>query len=468
MRMTPCTVPSTPSWHRFSNTDHRNVSVPPYPLLALNFPSQAFFAFFVKSKVTSRILRSRGVTHWKNTEPSSVLVCGFWEIRGTVVVWIVDGRHVIIRRNHLVKQVGLITCKEVWFGHAAKVTLANVGVRRTRFFGSGYTRQEFRAYESFMCRFERIIGERRSRWVKHQRGEGEKWSHDMRTAHTFLHSQTAWAKRVRTHESTVQCARGKMCVQQASVCTSPVAHTVVATTWVRSPCTTKENLWCRSSTSVLMIKRIQKKTINSTTRHDAPSGVQKCSSTGGDGSLDLCHPSPCCARLGYEHVVCARFKKIFLQIREVQSCFRTWDCLCEHSPGYTRTSGIGGCPSMEQSGPSFCFVCLLCDLLSFLIHCCFCIWSLHCFGWEIFCTCSRFASLTFLRDFHTLLYQNHGFSRKRLNRITSGVCTLFSLVPHLRVPRTSRALRLLEGFCPTVTLSARRGNMHLLSPFERN
>ena len=56
---------------------------------------------------------------------------------------------------------------------------ADVGVRRTRdVFGK--TRQEFRAYESLMCCFEKVVGERRSRWVKHQNGEGERWSHDMR------------------------------------------------------------------------------------------------------------------------------------------------------------------------------------------------------------------------------------------------------------------------------------------------
>ena len=43
------------------------------------------------------------------------------------------------------------------------------------------------------------------------------------------------------------------------------------------------------------------------------------------------------------------------------------------------------------------FVCLLGDLFSFLIHCCFCIWSPIASGERSFCTCSRFASLTFLR-----------------------------------------------------------------------
>ena len=35
----------------------------------------------------------------------------------------------------------------------------------------------------------------------------------------------------------------------------------------------------------------------------------------------------------------------------------------------------------------FVFVCLLCDLLSFLFHCCRCIWDQHCLDWKIFCSC---------------------------------------------------------------------------------
>ena len=73
--------------------------------------------------------------------------------------------------------------------------------------------------------------------------------------------------------------------------------------------------------------------------------------------------------------------------------FHAWDRSCEHSPGCTRTFGCGGCPSMQQSGPSltFVFVCLLYDLLSFLFHCRLCIWDQRCLGWNIFygttCAC---------------------------------------------------------------------------------
>ena len=54
--------------------------------------------------------------------------------------------------------------------------------------------------------------------------------------------------------------------------------------------------------------------------------------------------------------------------------------------GCTRTFWCSGCPSMQQSGLSlsFVFMCLLYDLLSFLLHCRLCICNQHCLGWKIF------------------------------------------------------------------------------------
>ena len=58
-------------------------------------------------------------------------------------------------------------------------------------------------------------------------------------------------------------------------------------------------------------------------------------------------------------------------------------------------------------------------------------------------------------------------SRGQLNRITSGVCTPFALVPLLRVSRTSRALEgYWNNFVPQIRCTARRDNMLLLSPLE--
>ena len=42
---------------------------------------------------------------------------------------------------------------------------------------------------------------------------------------------------------------------------------------------------------------------------------------------------------------------------------------------------LSGCPSMQQSGLSFLlFGVPFFDLLSFLVHCCLCIWNQHCLG----------------------------------------------------------------------------------------
>ena len=60
------------------------------------------------------------------------------------------------------------------------------------------------------------------------------------------------------------------------------------------------------------------------------------------------------------------------------------------------------------SGLSFCVPSV--DLLSFIIHCCFSrLESSLLRVRDPCCTCSRFASLTFLKDIQTLLYHNHGF-----------------------------------------------------------
>ena len=56
------------------------------------------------------------------------------------------------------------------------------------------------------------------------------------------------------------------------------------------------------------------------------------------------------------------------------------------------------------------FVCLLFDLFSFFIHCCFSRLEFSLLRVrDPFCTCSREASLMSLKDFQTLLHHNHGF-----------------------------------------------------------
>ena len=114
-------------------------------ILLFLFPKTLSFAFsalfpgsLFLNRLRSPLLRVFGwvwtFTHCRNTEPSSVLVCCFWEVTDTVVVWIVDGRRVIIRRNHLVRLVGLMTCGVRQVGHVAKVILTVSEVHRTRAF----------------------------------------------------------------------------------------------------------------------------------------------------------------------------------------------------------------------------------------------------------------------------------------------------------------------------------------------
>ena len=52
------------------------------------------------------------------------------------MVWIVDGRRVIICSDHLVGLLGLITCEVEGLGQVAKLLVIDVGVRLPRDFGA--------------------------------------------------------------------------------------------------------------------------------------------------------------------------------------------------------------------------------------------------------------------------------------------------------------------------------------------
>ena len=82
-----------------------------------------------------RNVRTRGFKHCGNTERSSVLACGFREVRDAIVVRIVDGRRVTVYRSGLVELLGLITCGVRGIGQAAKLLAARAEVRLTRAFG---------------------------------------------------------------------------------------------------------------------------------------------------------------------------------------------------------------------------------------------------------------------------------------------------------------------------------------------
>ena len=88
---------------------------------AIGFPRHAFLASSLKSKITMRNVRNRGFKHCGNTEQSSVLACGFLEVRDFIEVWIVNEHRVIVHRSDLVELVGLITCVEGGLGQIAKL-----------------------------------------------------------------------------------------------------------------------------------------------------------------------------------------------------------------------------------------------------------------------------------------------------------------------------------------------------------
>ena len=262
------------------------------------------------------------------------------------------------------------------------------------------------------------------------REEGEMWRlmTCAKQTHTIFHHtlepHVVWPhlEVCRSQCASNVCSATKGTVRATrSVCTHSVVHKVVATTWVRTPCTTEE------------------KSITTTDTME-PAACKMF-----DGwRLPWPLPLPTVLYTSWSRTCrsCETLNVIFcVQIHEVQNCLHTWYCPCEHSVGRTRTSGLA--EDHRWNKVDFSFVCLLFDFFSFLIHYCFWVWSLLCF-WvrDPFCTCSRFASVTFLRDFQTLLYQNHGFPMAGIT------CTPFHLVPHLRAARTLRASGLLEGFVP--------------------
>ena len=140
----------------------------------------------------------------------------------------VNGRRVTVHRSDLVELLGLITCQVRGIGQVAKLPGARAEMRLTRAFGPGTVRQE-------MCRRERgvevTVRENQKRRMKHEKGEGEMGRCDMRTANTLSHACTP-----RKEKMQRKCACDTECV-----CTLPVTHTVVATTWVRNPETKKKS-----------------------------------------------------------------------------------------------------------------------------------------------------------------------------------------------------------------------------------
>ena len=117
MRMTPHTVSIDSCSTSILQHESQDRFCPPHPVLALGFR-----------------VRLSLLSFWKAGSPREIcdpvfVVCGFWEIRDTVVVWIVDGRRVIICSDYLVGRLVLITCEVERLGQVVKLLVTNVGVR---------------------------------------------------------------------------------------------------------------------------------------------------------------------------------------------------------------------------------------------------------------------------------------------------------------------------------------------------
>ena len=169
-RMTPITVPSTFSWHRLCNTDHRLFSFLSFSLSCKSFPKHAFFALYLKDKIVLRNVRNRDFQHCGNVEQSNALACCFREVRDAVL-WIVDEYRVIVHVNDIVELVRLVTfgdtsftslshcktspdrfesswnlvshnCDETGLGQVVKLLDARAEVRLTRALGSVEARQD--------------------------------------------------------------------------------------------------------------------------------------------------------------------------------------------------------------------------------------------------------------------------------------------------------------------------------------
>ena len=123
-----------------------------------------------------RNVRNRGFTYCGTAEHSSVLACGFREVRDATVVWIVDGRRVTVHESGLVGLLGLTTCGVRGVGQVAKLLGARAEMRTRR----------------RRCGRERgvevTVREQQGRRMKYESGEGEMEICDMHTANTLSHA----------------------------------------------------------------------------------------------------------------------------------------------------------------------------------------------------------------------------------------------------------------------------------------
>ena len=183
-----------------------------------------------------RNAQNRGFKHCGNTELSSVLVRGFREFRD-IVVRIVDGRRVIIHGSFLVELLRLITCVGDGLGQVAKQLVLVQSALDPRNW-VGRVRKEGVDECVGEVGLEVTVLEQQTETVETLEGRSRDQERETTYARNIpfrvlepcvcVTRMKMCGKCAQTKCARVMCR--KICVQQVSVCTHPVAHTVVATT----------------------------------------------------------------------------------------------------------------------------------------------------------------------------------------------------------------------------------------------
>ena len=162
--------------------------------------------------------------------------CVFREVRDFIEVWIVNEHRVTVHRSDLVELLGLKTCVGSGLGQIAKLLAARAEMRMPCACRTGKHGKNVWTSKSGMV----------SKWPSRNSKDGwdmrlekARWRHVTHVQRTLL-AHLSQPCVCDTHEKCAKyavsalCAE-KMCVQQVSVCTLSVAHTVVATSCVRNP-----------------------------------------------------------------------------------------------------------------------------------------------------------------------------------------------------------------------------------------
>ena len=230
--MTPNTVPRTLHWHRLCNTAHRTFFFLSLSVLQ-RFPDRMLSLLSLwGTKSPMRNVPNRGCKHCGNTELSSVLGCGFREVKD-IVVRIVDEVSCHRPRKQSCPTPWAHKLWEEWTWPGSQTAHRRAECAWPALLG--------RESSAGWCGRVRRWGRSRE-WSRSDRqgtADGDGWNmrrektrskrDDMRMRRTL--EPCVYAISVRHAKKLYQ----KKVSATRSVLTPPVAQTVVATTWVRTP-----------------------------------------------------------------------------------------------------------------------------------------------------------------------------------------------------------------------------------------